>query len=96
MLASFIKINTKNSGIQSVQADQIDRMYPPLFTIKLLKEEEILEDLKEISAMEYVVQVIMIILCIAVVIIIMYFCWQNADIPTLYSSIAFRFCQFHI
>ena len=36
--------------------------------------EEILDDLKEISTMEYVVQVIMIIVYIAVVIIIMYFC----------------------
>ena len=74
MLAAFIKTNTKNSGIQSVQADQIGRTYLPLFTINLPKKEEILEDLKEISAMEYVVHVIMIIVCIAVVIIIMYFC----------------------
>ena len=73
-LAAFLQTNTKNSGIQSVQADQIGRTYPPLFTINLPKEEEILDDLKEISAMEYVVQVIMIIVCIAVVIIIMYFC----------------------
>ena len=48
MLAAFIKTNTKNSGIQSVQADQIGRTYPPLFTINLLKEEEILEDLKDV------------------------------------------------
>ena len=74
MLTAFLQTNTKNSGIQLVQADQIGRTYPPLFTINLLKEEEILDDLKEISAMEYVVQVIMIIVCIAVVIIIMYFC----------------------
>ena len=74
MLAAFLQTNTKNSGIQSIQADQIGRTYPPLFTINLPKEEEILHDLKEISTMEYVVQVIMIIVCIAVVIIIMYFC----------------------
>ena len=74
MLAAFIQTNTKNSGIQSVQADQICRTYPPLFTLKLPKEEEIIDDLKEIMAMEYVVQVIMIIVCIAVVFIIMYFC----------------------
>ena len=96
MLATFIKTNTKNSGIQSVQADQIGRTYPPLFTINLLKEEEILDDLKEISAMEYVVQVIMIIICIAVVIIIMYFCCTNADTLALYSNIVFHFCRFHI
>ena len=73
MLAAFLQTNSKNSGIQSVQADQIGRTYPPLFTINLPKEEEILDDLKEISTMEYVVQVIMIIVYIAVVIIIMYF-----------------------
>ena len=44
MLAAFLQTNTKNSGIQSVQADQISRTYPPLFTINLLKEEEILDD----------------------------------------------------
>ena len=95
MLAAFIKTNTKNSGIQSVQTDQIGRTYPPLFTINLPKEEEILEDLKGTSAMKYVVQVIMIIVCIAVVIIIMYFCCTKCTLA-LYSNIAFRFCQFHV
>ena len=74
MLAAFLQMNTKNTGIQSVQADQIGRTYPPLFTLNLPKEEEIIDDLREIPAMEYVVQVIMIIVCIAVVIIVMYFC----------------------
>ena len=46
MLAAFLQTHTKNSGIQSVQADQIGRTYPPLFTINLPKEEEILEDFK--------------------------------------------------
>ena len=35
MLAAFLQINTKNAGIQSVQADQIGRTYPPLFTLNL-------------------------------------------------------------
>ena len=74
MLAAFIQTNTKNSDIQSVQADQIGRTYPPLFTLNLPKEEEIIDDLKEITAMEYVVQVITIIVCITVVFIIMCFC----------------------
>ena len=73
MLTAFLQMNTKNIGMQSVQADQIGRTYPPLFTLNLLKEE-IIDDLREITAIEYVVQVIMIILCIAVVIIVMYFC----------------------
>ena len=74
MLAAFLQINTKNTGTQSVQADQIGRTYPPLFTLNLPKEDEIIDDLREITAMEYVVQVIMIIVCIAVLIIVMYFC----------------------
>ena len=73
MLTAFLQINTKNSAIQSVQADQIGRTYPPLLMINLLKEEEIIDDLREITMMEYVVQIIMIIVCIAIVIIIMYF-----------------------
>ena len=74
MLTAFLQINTKNTGIQSVQADQMGRTYPPLFTLNLPKEEEIMDDLREITTMEYVVQVIMIIVCIAIVLIIMYFC----------------------
>ena len=49
MFAAFLQTNTKNTGIQSVQADQISRTYPPLFTINLPKEENILDDIKEIS-----------------------------------------------
>ena len=39
MFAAFLQINTKNTGIQSVQADQIGRTYPPLFTLNLPKEQ---------------------------------------------------------
>ena len=74
MLAAFLQMNTKNAGIQSVQADQIGTTYPLLFTLNLPKEDEIIDDLREITAIEYVVQVIMITVCIAVVIIVMYFC----------------------
>ena len=73
MLAAFLQTNIKNSAIQSVQDIQIGRTYPLLFTINLPKEEEIIDDLREITMMEYVVQVIMIIVCIAIVLIIMYF-----------------------
>ena len=69
MLAAFLHMNTKNTGTQSSQANQIGRTYPPLFTLNLPKEEEIIDDLREITAMEYVVQVIMIIVCIAVVLL---------------------------
>ena len=74
MLTAFIQMNTKNTGMQCVQADQIGKNYPSLFTLNLPKEEKIIDDLREITVMEYIVQVIMIIVCRAVVIIVMYFC----------------------
>ena len=88
MLAAFLQMNTKNTGIQSVQADQTGRTYPPLFTLNLPKEEEITDDLKEITAMEYVVQFIMIIVCIAVVIIVMYFCCTKCR----HTRTIFKYC----
>ena len=88
MLAAFLQINTKNTAIQSVQADQIGRTYPPLFTLNLPKEEEIMDDLREITAMEYVVQVIMIIVCIAIVFIIMYFCCTKCR----HTHTIFKYC----
>ena len=85
MLTAFLQMNTKNTGIQSVQADQIGRTYPLLFTLNLPKEEE---KLREITAMEYVVQVIMIIACIAVVIIVMYFCCTKCR----HTRTIFKYC----
>ena len=88
MLTAFIQMNTKNAGIQSVQADQIGRTYPPLFTLNLPKEEEIIDDLREITTMKYVVQVIMIIVCIEVVIIVMYFCCMKCR----HTRTIFKYC----
>ena len=88
MLAAFLQMNTKNTGIQSVQADQIGRTHPPLFTLNLPKEEEIIDDLREITVMEYVVQVIMIVVCIAVVIIVMYFCCMKCR----HTRTIFKYC----
>ena len=88
MLVAFLQMNTKNTGIQSVQADQIGRTYPPLFTSNLPKEEEIIDDLREITAMEYVVLVIMIIVCIVFVIIVMYFCCMKCR----HTHTIFKYC----
>ena len=88
MLAAFLQINTKNTGIQSVQADQIGRTYPPLFMLNLPKQEEIMDDLREITTKEYVVQVIMIIVCIAIVFIIMYFCCTKCR----HTRTIFKYC----
>ena len=88
MLAAFLQINTKNTSMQSVQADQIGRTYPPLFTLNLPKEKEIIDNLREITAMEYVVQVIIIIVYIAVVIIVMYFCCTKCR----HTHTIFKYC----
>ena len=88
MLAAFLQTNTKNNAIQSVQADQIGRTYPPLFTVNLPKEEELIDNLREITTMEYVVQVIMIIACIAIVLIIMYFCCTKCR----HTRTIFKYC----
>ena len=88
MLTAFLQMNTKNTGIQSVQADQIGRTYPPLFTLNLPKEEEIIDDLREITTMEYVVQVIMIIVCIVIVLIVMYFCCMKCR----HTYTIFKYC----
>ena len=88
MLTAFLQMNTKNTCMQSVQADQIGRTYPPLFTLNLQKEEEITDNLREITAMESVVQVIMIIVCIAVVIIVMYFCCTKCK----HTHTIFKYC----
>ena len=94
MLAAFLQMNTKNTGIQSVQGDQIGRTYPPLFMINLPKEEEIIDDLREITTMEYVLQVIMIIVCIAIVLIVMYFCCMKCRHTRTIFNIAFHFYKF--
>ena len=88
MLTAFLQMNTKNTGIQSVQVDQIGGTYPPLFTLNLPKEEEIIDDLREITAMEYVVQVIMIIVYIAIVLIVMYFCCTKCR----HTCTIFKYC----
>ena len=88
MLTAFLQMNTKNTGIQSAQADQIGRTYPPLFTLNLLKEKEIIDDLREITAIEYVVQIIMIVVCIAFVIIVMYFCCTKCR----HTHTIFKYC----
>ena len=83
MLAAFLQTNTKNTTIQSVQVDWIGRAYPLLFTINLPKQEEIIDDLREITVMEYVVQVIMICM-ILVPVIVLYLC--HTLVSTLNST----------
>ena len=44
MLMTFITMNMSNSGIPSTKANSISRTFPPLFTIKISKEEKIVQD----------------------------------------------------
>ena len=74
MLTAFITMNMNNSGIPSTKANPISRTFPPLFMIKISEEEKMAEDLHEIESMQLIVQVIMIIVCILIAIIVLYYC----------------------
>ena len=77
MLMAFITMNTSNSGIPSTKANPISRTFPPLFMIKISEEEKIAEDLHEIESMQLIVQVIMIIVCLLIAFIVMYYCCKK-------------------
>ena len=70
-------MNMSNSGITSAKANPISRMFPPLFTIKISEEEKIAEDLHKIESMQLIVQIIMIIVCILIAFIVMYYCCKK-------------------
>ena len=77
MLTAFITVNTSNSGIPSTKANSISRTFPPLFTIKIPDEEQIVEDLQEIESMQLVVQVMMVLVCIIIAFIVLYYCCKK-------------------
>ena len=77
MLTTFITTNTSNSGIPSAKANSISRTFPPLFMIKIPKEEKIVDDLQEIESMQLVVQVMMVIVCIIIAFIVLYYCCKK-------------------
>ena len=88
MLTAFITTNTSNSGIPSAKANPIIRMFPPLFMIKISEEERIAEDLHKIKSMQLIVQVIMIILCILIAFILMYYCCKKFR----HMHMLFKYC----
>ena len=77
MLMAFITMNTNNSGISSAKTNPISRTFPPLFTIKISEEGKIAEDLHEIESMQLIVQLIMIIVCILIAFIVLYYCCKK-------------------
>ena len=70
MLAAFITMNM--SGIPPTKANPIGRMFPPLFTINLPEEDQIVKDLEDIEGMQTTIQAILFIVCVIVAIIISY------------------------
>ena len=88
MLMAFITMNMSNSGIPSAKANSISRTFPPLFMIKISKEEKIVEDLHEIESMQLIVQIIMVIVCIIVAFIVLYYCCKKFR----HTRTLFKYC----
>ena len=87
-LTVFITTNTSNSGIPSAKANPVSRIFPPLFTIKISEEEKIAKDLHKIESMQLIVQVIMIIVCILIAFIVMYYCCKKFR----HTCTLFKYC----
>ena len=86
MLMAFITTNTNNSVIPSTKANPISRTFPHLFMIKISQEGKIAEDLHKIESMQLIVQVIMIIVCILIAFIVLYYCCKKfRDMCTLFK-----------
>ena len=60
------------SGIPPIKANPISRTFPPLFTINLPEEDQIVEDLEDIEGMQTTIQAISFIARAIVAIIILY------------------------
>ena len=70
MLAAFITTNM--SGIPPSKVNPIGRTFPPLFTINLSEEDQIVKELEDIEGMQTTIQAISFIVCVTVAIIIIY------------------------
>ena len=88
MLMAFITTNMSNSGIPSTKANSSSRTFPLLFMIKIPEEEQIVEDLQEIKSMQLVVQVIMVIVCIIIGFIVLYYCCKKFR----HTCTLFKYC----
>ena len=73
MLMAFITMNSSNSDVPFSKANSLSRTLPPLFMIQIPKEEQIVEDLQEIKSMQLIVQVVMVIVCIIIAFIVLYY-----------------------
>ena len=87
MLSAFLTAHS-NSGQSVVKAFPTDRTYPPLFTLNLPEEEEIIEDLKDIEGMQITVQALMIIVGGIFAILGLYYCCTRCR----HTRTIFKFC----
>ena len=74
--------------IKGINANSISRTFPLLFMIKIPDEEQIVEDLQEIESMQLVVQVFMVIVCIIVAFIVLYYCCKKLR----HTCTLFKYC----
>ena len=61
-----------STGIPPSKANPIGRTFPPLFTLNLPEEDQIIKDLEDIEGMQTMIQVISFIVCVIVAIKILY------------------------
>ena len=94
MLMPFITMNMSNSGIPSTKANSISRKIQLLFTIKKPEEEQIAKDLQEIESMQLVVLVNMVIVCIIIAFILLYYCCKSVDTCAHCSNFVSHFFLF--
>ena len=70
MLAAFITMNTSDKPPS--KANPIGRMFPPLFTINLPEEDQVIKDLEDTEGMQTMIQVISFFVFMIVAIIILH------------------------
>ena len=86
MLAAFI--NTNMSGIPPTKAYPIGRMFPPLFTIDLPQEDQIVDNLEDIEGMQITIQAISFIVCAIIAIVLLYQIFKQY----LYTHSIVKYC----
>ena len=86
MLSAFVSMNT--SGVPPTEANPIGRTFPPLFTINLPEEDQIVDNLESIEGMQITIQAISFIVCAIVTIIILYQIFKRCR----YMCIIVKYC----
>ena len=92
MLAAFISTNT--SGIPPTKVNPIGRTFPPLFTINLSGEDQIVDDLEDIKGMQVTIQAISFIVCVIIAIILLYQIFNRCQY--MHSTVKYCFPSFPI